>query len=233
MAPVTKYVCAPTRIRSVTVQATAPLVIDAPPKSTFVLLSAKAVNWSHDPLASVQNLLMLPGISITIPVDKQTKPDIRSIVQDPKVIRIRADILKRATDEMTAAVDAAMQAGGLLVVKSQEGDDGWVVSEIWKKYLQRRFPTAGLNKSFLGTCGDPKDYVTPQAPQSPEPVFWGDTGYVTGDRFHAGALIAINEQKHAVRFCQFGDMVANPSKKPAKINLQINDGHLYRAQVLS
>lgn len=234
MPPISKYICvgdrggtcSPVEVQSATVKATEPLTITVPAQSRFVLLAANAVNWSHDPLASAQNQLMLKGVSTVIVVDEKTKSDILSIVSDPKQIRIRADILKRAADEITAAVDSAKKSGGRLEIKSYEGDYGWVVSEIWKKYLQKRFPNEGLNKSFLGACGEPENYMTPQAPQSPQPVFLGDTPYKTGDKLVIGALIAINDQKHAMRFCQFGDMVENSATTSAKITLQINDGHL-------
>lgn len=234
MPPVTRTIClpgirktcVPAEVKSLTVQAIAPKVVTLPPKTEFVLLSANAVNWSHDPLASAQNHLMLPGVSTSIPVDAKTLPEILSLINDPRVIRIRADMLQRAKAEITAAVEAALKAGKKVEVKAQDGDYGWVVSEVWKKYLQKRFPTAGLDKSFLGACGEPENYVTPQAPQAPEPVFWGDTPYLTGDRLTIGALIAITPQKHAVRFCQFGDSVANKDAKPIEITLQICDGHL-------
>lgn len=234
MLPISKYVCVgdrggtcfPAEIQSATVKATEPLTITVPAQSRFVLLAANAVNWSHDPLASAQNKLMLKDVSTVIPVDAKTKADILSLVKDPKAIKIREDVLKRVTAEITTAIDAALKSGGKLEIKSQEGEYGWVISEIWKKYLQKRFPNAGLDKSFLGACGEPENYVTPQAPQSPQPVFLGDTPYKTSDKLVIGALIAITEQKHAVRFCQFGDAVENSATTPAKIKLQINDGHL-------
>lgn len=224
--PRTQKPCVPARVESITVKATESQFIDVPPKTRFVLMSANAVNWSHDPLASAQNQLMLPKVSTVIPVDSKTKDDVLSIIDNPKEIRIRADMLGKARHDIVTAVDDAGKAGGRLEIKAQDGDYGWVVSEVWKKYLQKRFPDAGLNKSFLGACGEPENYMTPQAPQSPQPVFLGDTPYTTGAKLQIGALIAITDAKHAVRFCQFGDMVVNSAAKPAKIKLQINDGHL-------
>lgn len=186
-----------------------------PAGSKLVAISTDAFKWSHDPLASMQNLLMLPGVSFNIKVDDRTISDIEKLIRQKK-IWVKEPILSKIWGEIKSEINKSLQDGMRVVsFSSDRVSEGWVVSEIWKKYLYLRNPDVELDTSYRSACGEQDD----NADKSPSDNFKGSfpaMGLPIGS-----LLVKIRDQYRV--FCRGGDEIINESDKPLNVTFLIND----------
>lgn len=190
-----------------------PTEIKIPAKTELLATSVSAVEWSNDPLAGLQNALMLPGVSVTIPVDGKTLKDIKKLV-DSGTILVRKDLLTKVMEDIEKQIGKSNKTITLNISKD---DYGWVVSEIWKKYLFKRNPKAGIDLSYFGACGEKGSVASRKKAKS---VFLGE---FPGIGLPVASLIATAGNSKPVKFCKVGDKISNKSDKDINVVLQIND----------
>lgn len=202
------------------VPATSFVWVSIPAGEKMVLTSVDARKWSHDPMASAQNLMMFPGVSFSIKIDEKTVMDIESLFRDKQIL-VCKDSKRRVLNSIGTDVKRALTGNREVIVSGLEGRDGWVISEVWKKYLHLRHPDLEINTSFEGACGEEDDMADAS---NPKKEFLGD---FPGVGLPIGAVIAISKGQKPVRFCKYGDVVENNTSHRIGVEIGMNDDQLH------